>query len=41
MNAGETINMFALAIRPGLAARDVRTSVLVQPAAASDVAYML
>lgn len=41
MDAGETIDMFALAIRHGLSARDLKTSVLVHPAAASDVAYML
>lgn len=41
MNAGEVIDVFALAIRHGLTARDVKTSVLVHPAAASDVVYMV
>ena len=41
MTAGEVIDMFALAIRFGLTARDVKTSVLVHPAAASDIVYML
>jgi glutathione reductase (NADPH) len=40
-HAGEVIDMFALAVRHGLTARDVKTSILVHPAAASDVAYML
>jgi len=41
MNAGETIDIFALAIRHDLTARDLKTSILVHPAAASDVTYML
>ncbi len=41
MTAGEVIDMFALAIRFGLTARDVKTSVLVHPAAASDIVYMM
>jgi len=41
MNAGEVIDVFALAIRHGLTARDLRTSLLVHPAAASDVVYMV
>ena len=41
MNAGEVIDMFALAIRHHLTARDLKTSVLVHPAATSDVVYML
>ncbi|MEX2535607.1 MAG: NAD(P)/FAD-dependent oxidoreductase [Trueperaceae bacterium] len=41
MNAGETIGMFALAIRHGLTALDLKTSMLVHPAAASDIVYMV
>lgn len=40
-HAGEVINMFALAIRHGLTAQEIRTSVLVHPAASSDIAYMV
>jgi glutathione reductase (NADPH) len=40
-HAGEVINMFALAIRHGLTASEVKTSVLVHPAASSDISYML
>ena len=40
-HAGETINLFALAIRQGLTAREVKTSIFVHPAASSDVSYML
>ena len=39
--ADETIGMFALAIRHGLTAWDLKTSILVHPAAASDVASMV
>lgn len=38
--AGETINLFALAMRQGLTAREVKTSIFVHPAASSDVSYM-
>jgi pyruvate/2-oxoglutarate dehydrogenase complex dihydrolipoamide dehydrogenase (E3) component len=41
MNAGETIGMFALTIRHDLTALDLKTSVLVHPAAASDIVYMV
>lgn len=41
MNAGDVIDMFALAIRHGLTSRDLKTSVLVHPAAASDVVNMV
>lgn len=37
----ETIGMFALAIRHGLTVRDLKTSILVHPAAASDVTSMV
>jgi glutathione reductase (NADPH) len=40
-HAGEVINMFSLAIRHGLTASEVKTSVLVHPAASSDISYML
>jgi len=40
-HAGEVIDMFALAIRHGITARELKTSVLVHPAAASDVVYMV
>lgn len=40
-HAGETINMFALAIRHGLTALDIKTGVYVHPAASSDVSYMV
>ncbi|MEX2500898.1 MAG: NAD(P)/FAD-dependent oxidoreductase [Trueperaceae bacterium] len=40
-HAAETIDLFALAIRHGLTRRDLKTSVLVHPAAASDVVYMI
>ena len=40
-HAGEVINMFALAIRHELTASEVKTSVLVHPAASSDISYML
>lgn len=41
VHAGEVIDMFALAVRHGLTAREVKTSILVHPAASSDVTYML
>lgn len=40
-DADETIRMFALALRHGLTARDVKTSILVHPAAASDITSMV
>jgi glutathione reductase (NADPH) len=40
-HAGEVINMFSLAIRHGLTARDVKTGIFVHPAASSDISYML
>lgn len=41
VHAGEVIDMFALAIRHGLEAWEVRTGIFVHPAAASDVTSML
>ena len=40
-HAAETINMFALAMRAGLTASDVKHTVFAYPTAGSDVAYML
>ncbi len=40
-DADETIGMFVLAIRHGLTARDLKTTILVHPAAASDVTSMV
>ena len=40
-HAGETINLFALAIRADLRADDLRHMVYAYPTAASDVSYML
>jgi glutathione reductase (NADPH) len=40
-HAGEVINMFALAIRHGLTAQEIKTSVLVHPAVSSDISYMV
>ena len=40
-HAAETINMFALAMRAGLTARDVKNTVFAYPTAGADVAYML
>ena len=39
--ADETINLFALAIRHGLPAETLRSSVFAYPTAASDLSYML
>jgi glutathione reductase (NADPH) len=40
-HAGEVINMFALAIRHGLTAQEVKTGVCVHPATSSDISYMV
>ena len=40
-HAAETVNLFALAMRQGLTAREVKTGIFVHPAASSDVSYML
>ena len=40
-HAAETINLFALAMRRGLTAHEVKTGIFVHPAASSDVSYML
>ncbi|MEO8187316.1 MAG: NAD(P)/FAD-dependent oxidoreductase, partial [Burkholderiaceae bacterium] len=37
----ETINVFALAIRHGLTAEDLKTTMFAYPTGASDVGYML
>lgn len=39
--AEELINVFALAIRHGLTAQDLRSTVFAYPTAASDISYML
>jgi len=39
--AEETINLFALAIRAGIKANDLREMIYAYPTHASDVAYML
>lgn len=40
-HAAETINLFALAMRAGLTASDVKHTLCAYPTAGSDVAYML
>ncbi|MEM7737218.1 MAG: NAD(P)/FAD-dependent oxidoreductase [Deinococcota bacterium] len=40
-HAAETINLFALAMRQGLTAHELKTGIFVHPAASSDVSYML
>jgi glutathione reductase (NADPH) len=40
-HAGDTINIFASAIRNEVSAFDLKTGIYVHPAATSDVAYML
>ena len=40
-HADETINLFALAIRHGLSAADLRTTTFAYPTAASDIGYMV
>jgi glutathione reductase (NADPH) len=40
-HAEDTINLFALAIRSGLPARDFKQTIFAYPTHASDVAYML
>jgi glutathione reductase (NADPH) len=37
----EVINVFALAIRHGLTAEDLKTTMFAYPTGASDVSYML
>ncbi|MBI3546498.1 MAG: NAD(P)/FAD-dependent oxidoreductase [Gammaproteobacteria bacterium] len=37
----EMINIFALAIRKGLTAEDLKTAIFVHPSGASDIAYMV
>jgi len=40
-HADEVINLFALAIRHNLTARDLQTTMFAYPTAASDIGYML
>ncbi len=40
-HADEIINLFALAIRHNLAARDLQTTMFAYPTGASDIGYML
>jgi pyruvate/2-oxoglutarate dehydrogenase complex dihydrolipoamide dehydrogenase (E3) component len=40
-HAEEVINIFGLAIRRGLTARDLKTTVFAYPTSASDIAYMV
>lgn len=40
-HADETINLFALAIRHGLTATDLRTTMFAYPTSASDIGYMV
>ena len=40
-DAGETINIFALAIRKGLTAADVKDAIFAYPTLVSDVTYMI
>ncbi|MFU8889067.1 MAG: dihydrolipoyl dehydrogenase family protein [Trueperaceae bacterium] len=40
-HAGDAIDAFAIAVRHGLTAQDLRTSILVHPSDTSDVAYMV
>jgi glutathione reductase (NADPH) len=37
----EVINIFALAIRRGLSAEDLKTTIFAYPTGASDITYML
>ncbi|MCA1734524.1 MAG: NAD(P)/FAD-dependent oxidoreductase, partial [Acidobacteria bacterium] len=39
--AGETINLFAMAMRSGMKAAEIKTMLFAYPTHASDVAYML
>ena len=41
LHAEEVINLFALAIRAGLSASDLKNMVYAYPTSASDVGYML
>ena len=40
-HAGDAIDAFAIAVRHGLTAQGLRTSILVHPGDVSDVAYMV
>jgi glutathione reductase (NADPH) len=41
LHAEEVINLFALAMRAGLRASDLKTMVYAYPTSASDVSYMV
>lgn len=41
VHAEELINLFALAIRSGMSASELRDTIFAYPTAASDVSYML
>jgi glutathione reductase (NADPH) len=41
IHAEETVNIFALAIRKGLSARDLKDMVYAYPTSASDIGYMI
>ena len=40
-NAADVINLFALVVRHGLTARDLKHMIYAYPTSASDVSYML
>lgn len=40
-NADETVNLFALAMRHGLTAEDIKSTMFAYPTGASDIGYML
>jgi glutathione reductase (NADPH) len=40
-HADEVVNLFALAIRHNLTARDLQTTMFAYPTAASDIGYMI
>ncbi len=40
-HADEVINLFALAMRAGMTAKDLKTSIFAYPTAGSDLPYML
>lgn len=41
IHAEEIVNIFALAVRAGLSARDLKDMVYAYPTGASDIGYML
>jgi glutathione reductase (NADPH) len=40
-NVDKVINVFALAIRQGLTAEDLKTAIFAYPTGASDIGYMV